>query len=315
MQLLLTVIMFIAGLALVIYFAEKLVQGAVKTSLGFGLSTFLISVIFLGFDPENLAVGAVGSYEQVAGFALGSVIGAAMVAIAFAFGVTALFAPMKFEDVPRQILAVPLLAMILFAVLALNGELSRLDGGILLMGFLAALFYLSWLSQRGFTIEPGGEVAETLEESGEVNRWKSLGLLLLSLVAIIVGSELLVRGGERLITNIGLSDTLFGMTILAFLVSVEELARELPAALKGRPEISFGNVVGSVLAFFLFNAGTIALIRPVTVSDQVWQFYLPIAFVTILVVSVFMLTKKISRLAGGILVLLYAVFVVGAFLL
>ena len=309
------IVMFLIGLSIVIYFAEKLVEGAVGTSLGFGVSTFLISVVFLGFDPENLAVGAVGSFEEVAGFALGSIIGAAMVAVAFAFGVTALFVPLKFETVPRPILLVPVLAVVLFGGLILDNHLSRLDGIVLLIGFLVAISFLAWLSRKGFDVKPGGEVAETLEKGGEVNRWKSLGLLVISLIAIITGSELLVRGGENLITFFGISDTLFGMTILAFFVSIEELARELPAALKGRVEISFGNVVGSILAFFLFNAGLIALVRPVNIAPVVWQFYLPLAFITILIVCGFMLTKHVSRWMGGILVLLYISFILGGFFL
>jgi cation:H+ antiporter len=92
MNAIVSIALFVAGLVLVIYFAEKLVKGAVGTSLGFGISAFLVSVIFIGFDPENLAVGAVGSFEGIAGIALGSIIGAAMVAIALAFGITALFA-------------------------------------------------------------------------------------------------------------------------------------------------------------------------------------------------------------------------------
>lgn len=113
MNIFLSVLLFVAGLVLVIYFAEKLVEGAVGTSLGFGISAFLVSVIFIGFDPENLAVGAVGSFEGVAGIALGSVIGACMVAIAFAFGITALLVPLRFEEVPKQILTVPILAVLL----------------------------------------------------------------------------------------------------------------------------------------------------------------------------------------------------------
>lgn len=93
--------LFVVGLGLVICFAERLVKGTVGMSVSFGVSTFLISVIFIGFDPENLAVGAVASYEGVAGIALGSIIGAAMVAIAFAFGITAMLAPMRFEKVSR----------------------------------------------------------------------------------------------------------------------------------------------------------------------------------------------------------------------
>jgi len=313
MNTIVSIALFVAGLGLVIYFAEKLVKGAVGTSLGFGVSTFLISVIFIGFDPENLAVGAVGSFEGIAGIALGSIIGAAMVAIALAFGITALFAPMSFEQVPKQILTVPILAVLLLGILSFDGQLSRIDGAVLLLGFVLSVNYLLRLSKRGFDIKPTGEVAETLEEAEELSKWKSFGLLLLSLAAIIIGSEMLVAGSETIIVRLGLSDTVFGMTILAFLVSIEELARELPAAMKGRPEISFGNVVGSILAFFLFNAGIIALVSPVTVGTQVLRFYLPICLGTVIVVSLFMMTKKIPRWAGGILVLLYLIFIAGSY--
>ncbi|MCW3140329.1 MAG: hypothetical protein N2V71_07000 [Methanophagales archaeon] len=313
MNTIVSIALFVVGLGLVIYFAEKLVKGAVGTSLGFGVSTFLISVIFIGFDPENLAVGAVGSFEGFAGIALGSIIGAAMVAIALAFGITALFAPMSFEQVPKQILTVPILAVLLLGILSLDGQLSRIDGAVLLLGFVLSVNYLLRLSKRGFDIKPTGEVAETLEEAEELSKWKSFGLLLLSLAAIIIGSEMLVAGSETIIVRLGLSDTVFGMTILAFLVSIEELARELPAAMKGRPEISFGNVVGSILAFFLFNAGIIALVSPVTVGTQVLRFYLPICLGTVIVVSLFMMTKKMPRWAGGILVLLYLIFIAGSY--
>lgn len=313
MNIIVSIVLFIIGLGLVIYFAEKLVKGAVGTSLGFGISTFLVSVIFIGFDPENLAVGAAGSFEGISGIALGSIIGAAMVAIALAFGITALFNPMRFEQVPKQILVVPILAVLLLSILGFDGQLSRIDGIVLLLGFVLSIVYLLRLSRKGLDIKPTGEVAETLEEAEELSKWKSFGLLLLSLAAIIIGSEMLVTGSETIIARIGLSDTVFGMTILAFLISIEELARELPAAMKGRPEISFGNVVGSVLAFFLFNAGIIALVSPITVNSQVLRFYLPLCFGTVIVLSFFMMTKKIPRWAGGILVLLYLVFVIGGY--
>lgn len=314
MNTIVSVVLFLVGLGLVIYFAEKLVKGAVGTSLGFGISTFLISVIFIGFDPENLAVGAVASFEGNAGIASGTIIGAAMVAIALAFGITALLVPMQFEHVPKQILAVPILAVLLFWILGLDGQLSRIDGAVLLLGFLISVVYLLRLSKRGLDIRPTGEVAETLEQSEELSKWKSLGLLLFSLAFITIGSEILVKGSETIMASLGLSDTVFGMTILAFLVSIEELARELPAAMKGRPDISFGNVVGSILAFFLFNAGIIALVSPLTVNAQVLRFYLPLCFGTVIVVSLFMITRKIPRWAGGILVVLYLIFVVGGYI-
>lgn len=310
----LSLVLFVIGLGLVIVFAERLVKGALGVSVGFGVSSFLVSVIFIGFDPENLAVGAVGAFEGVAGIALGSIIGAAMVAVALAFGITALCAPMAFEQAPKQVLAVPIVAGLLLGLLCLDGQLSRGDGAVLLLGFVLAIVYLLRLSKRGLDISPTGEGAEILKETEAMSKWRAVGLLVLSLVAIIVGSELLVASSKTIIAGLGLSDTVFGMTILALMVSIEELARELPAALQGRPEISFGNVVGSILAFFLCNAGIIALVQPVPVSEQVLKFYLPLCLLTILVVSLCMLRRQIPRWAGAVLVGLYVVFVAGGYL-
>jgi cation:H+ antiporter len=93
---------FGVGLGLLIFFAEQLIKGVVGTSMGVGLSPFLLSVIFIGFDRDNLAVGTAASAEGMAGIALGSVLGGAMVAIALAFGISALVAPMTFAQIPRK---------------------------------------------------------------------------------------------------------------------------------------------------------------------------------------------------------------------
>jgi cation:H+ antiporter len=310
-DLMIALVFFGVGLGLIIFFAEQLVKGVVGTSMGFGLSTFLLSVIFIGFDPDNLAVGTVASAEGVAGIALGSILGGAMVAVALAFGISALVAPMMFAQVPPQVLAVQMLSVVLFAGLVMDGQLSRVDGGMLLVGFGLAVLYLVRLGRRGLDITPSGEVGHRLQKGNIPGKWPSLGLFILSLVAIVVGSELLVSGAQTLLKRFEIADLPFGMTILAFLVSIEELERELPAARQGRPDISFGNVLGSILAFFLCNAGIIALVQPVPVDHVVLTFYLPLAFITIAIVSGFMLMKRVPRWAGGLFILLYAVFVVG----
>jgi cation:H+ antiporter len=311
MDILIALVMFGIGLGLMIFFAEQLVKGVVGTSLGFGLSTFLLSVIFIGFDPDNLAVGAVASAEGVSGIALGSILGGAMVAVALAFGISAAVAPMTFAQVPPQVLVVQALAVVLLAALALDGQLSRIDDAILLVGFALAVLYLLRLGRRGLDIKPSGEVGHRLQKGNIPGRWLSLGLFALSLIAIVAGSELLLRGAQALLTRFQISDLAFGMTILVFLVSIEEIERELPAARQGRPDISFGNVLGSILAFFLCNAGITALVRPVPVDRVVLTFYLPLAVITTAVVSGIMLTKRVPRWAGGLLIMLYLGFVIG----
>ena len=199
MNLIVAILLFVAGLILVIYFAEQLVKGVAGTSRGFGISTFLLSVIFIGFDPENLAVGAIGSYEEVYGIALGSIIGAAMVAIALAFGITALFVPMKFDHVPKHILIIPIIAVVLLGILSWDGLISGVDGIILLSGYVFSIFWLIRSSRKGFDIKITGEIEETLEKSNKSNKWRSTGIFVISLVAIITGSEMLVRGSKAII--------------------------------------------------------------------------------------------------------------------
>lgn len=307
------IVLCVAGLALVIFCAEKLVEGVVGVSLRFGVSAFVVSVVFVGFDPENLAVGVAGVAEGLHGIALGSVVGAAMVAVALAFGLTALIVPMHFGRAPLRSLLAPNLAVLLLGGLGLDGTLSRLDGALLLGAFAFAVLDLFRLSQRGLDIRPTGEVAEALEHGPPASSGRSLAALAGSLAGLVVGSELLMKGSERVIAGIGLTDTAYGMTILALAVSVEELARELPAALRGRSDISAGNVVGSVLAFFLFNAGIVAIVHPIAVDPVVLRFHLPVCFVAVAVVTVSLARLRVTRVTGAILLALYVLFFAGTY--
>ncbi|HUF78796.1 MAG TPA: sodium:calcium antiporter [Thermoanaerobaculia bacterium] len=310
----LTAILLLAGgLALLLYSAEKLVAGAAGTARGFGLSAFVVGVVFLGFDPENLALGAVAGYEGVPGIALGSILGAAMVAIAMALGVTALIAPMELRPAPLTVVSLPVAAVALFGLLALDGRLSRLDGAVLLGAYPAAIACVFALSRRGVTIEPREE--KELEEAERLGRWRAAGLLVLALAAIVTGSELIVRASESLLERFGISETFYGMTVLAFLVSIEEVARELPAALRGRPEISLGNVVGSVFAFFLMNAGIIALVRPVPVAREVLVFHLPAVLLITVLIAALLRAGRVPRWAGALLLALYLGFLAGSWVL
>jgi Ca2+/Na+ antiporter len=311
MSLVLAVGLFGLGLVLVIGSAEQLVESTVGLSHTLGLSAFLISVVFIGFDPENLAVGAVASYDQTAGIALGTIVGAAMVALALAFGVTALVAPLEFGRVPKQMLLLPVGAVLLLLGLAVDGLLSRVDGVLLLLGYAGAVWGLVRWERRGLRVAPTEAVKEEVEEEAPSGLGRSVLWFVASLAGVLLGSELLIRGARPIIAALGWTDRLFGMTLLALLVSVEEVARELPAALKGRPDVSYGNVVGSALAFFCFNAGTIALVRPVPVGAVTRNFYLPVCAGTVVLISLLMARHRVPRWGGGLLLLAYFLFVLG----
>ena len=116
-------------------------------------------------------MGTVASAEGITGMALGSILGGAMVAVALAFGLSAVLAPMTFAQVPPQVLGVQMLAVVLFAVLALDGQLSRVDGGVLLVGFGLAVLYLVRIGRRGLDITSSGEVGHRLQKGHIPGKW------------------------------------------------------------------------------------------------------------------------------------------------
>ncbi|HXH58035.1 hypothetical protein [Iamia sp.] len=305
----------VGGLVLVIFFTEQLIKGTVGAARGLGLSAFLVSTVFLGFDPENLAVGAVGSFERAGGIALGTILGSAMVAVTLALGVTAAIAPIRLTAAPRSVLVVPVAAVALLTLVSVDGHLSRLDGVILVAGYALAVVRLITLSRRGLDIEASGEVAKGLHQAEQLGKLRAVGMVVASLVMIVVASELLVEGATDLIDRYDLSQTFVGMTVLALAISIEELVREVRPAMQGRPEISIGNVVGSILAFFLLNAGIISLVHPIDVDEPTRRFFLPVAAGAVLVVSCLLLTRHIPRWAGLLLMGAYMGFVAGGYAL
>lgn len=309
MSLALDVGLFLLGLLLIVPASEWLVESTLGASYRLGVSAFLLSVVVIGFDAENLAVGAMATVEQAAGIALGSVVGSAMVAVALAFGLTALIVPLEFDRVPGRVVALPVVLVGLLTVLALDGRLSRPDGVILLGGYALSIAGLVRWEREGAHIAPVEAVEDEARETSSTAA--AVGWMLASVAGVVVGGELLVEGARPIVRALGWTDTTFGMTVLALLVSAEELARELPAALRGRPDISAGNVVGSALAFFGFNAGVIACIRPLRVDPATRSFYLPVCAATVAVVALFLVRRRVPRWAGALLVALYAAFALG----
>lgn len=296
-----------------IYSAEKLVKGIVNVSWGFGVSAYLITAVFIGFDPENLAAGGVGASQGLHGIAIGSILGAVMIPTALAFGLTTLLVKLKFKKVSKPIVTLPILVTLLLFMLSIDGIISRIDGVILLVAFALLVLYIFRLTKKGEDIKASGEFGEYLEKK-KINRWKALIIMIISVVGIVIGSEMLVEGAKPLIELLGITDTLFGMTIVAFLISVEELAKQIPAALKGRAEISYGNMSGSIFHFLLLNAGIIALINPIIISREILVFYFPIVFIAMTLISGLMLKKNIPRLSGILLILLYLIFILKGYL-
>jgi cation:H+ antiporter len=305
--------LFVVGLGLIFHFREDLVKGAVGASSGLGTTAYIVSIVLIVLDPGNLIVGITGSIEGLAGIALGSVVGASMVTMALATGVMTLITPVSFQDSPRRVLVLPLMAEVLFGILSLDGLISRTDGSVLLLGFVLSALYLLRLSKRGLDIRPSGEIVSVLDKGASLGRRESLLLIGVSVAALVIGSIILLAGARVLMAGFGVSDTAFGMTVLPLLVGLEGLVREFPAFIRKRVEMSYAVITGPTLAFFLFNAGVIASVQPVPVDARTLSFYLPLTVVTTIVSSAFMYTGRIPRWGGALLLILYMAFFAGGF--
>lgn len=296
----------LVGLLLIVGAAERLVAAAVGTALALRMTPFVVAAVFIGFDPENLAVGASAATRGSDGIAIGTILGATMVAIALALGLTAILTPVDVEPAPWSLLALPSAAVAGFAAAVADGELGRADGALLVAAYAAAVVALVRLGRRGVTIEPHGEAAEAIEDPP--TNVRALLLLAGSLAVLVAGSELLVGAARDLVDVAGWSETTAGLSVVALAVSIEELARELPAARRGHAELTVGNVTGSILAFVLLNAGLIALVHPIEISEDVRTVQLPIVAATVLVVLGLLRRGGLRRRAGLVLVALYAGF-------
>ncbi len=293
--------LFLVGMGLILWGAERFTDGAIGTARLFRLSPFFVGTLFSGFEPENLVTGvaaAVGGLPQVA---LGTVIGAAIFMLTAGLGVALLLVPME-VNIPKAGVVAMWTALLPFAFVLWNdGTVSRGEGMLLV---LVAAGLLGWLYRRSPVLLSAHRDAAL--ESGRLSRAKAFALLALGIAALSVGAELVVRGTSALISSLGISETFFGMTVVPLGESLEETARMVAPARRGHPELAWGNVVGTVVMLLAFNLGVIALARPVTADPLILRLHAPYLIgCTLLVGAALLRARRLGRGMGGLLVLLY----------
>jgi len=314
-ELLLYVPLFLLGVYLVVQATERFVEGLLGSAVLSGVSAFALGVVFGGFDPENLAAGIAGGVNDLPGVALGTVLGSSVFLLTIALGVAGVLVPLRVE-VPRSHIFLTLASPVPLLLLSLDNELSRWDGLVLLVLFFPAMGYILAASRgqhRAYLHKD--EVDEVVKEREKRPRWFFPALMVGGLAVIAGAAQLVGWTAHGIVDEVGISDTVFGMVFVAAAVSFEEIARETVPAYRGHPEISIGNILGTVLFFVLFNIGIIAMIAPLAVDDIVLTFYWPFLMGTLAVVSVFLLRKSIGRPEGAILLAIYPLYLALAVLL
>lgn len=304
MSLVVGIAAFGGGVWLLVESVEGLIKSLRAWALAAGLSGVLVGALVLGLDVESTAAGVAATLDDLPGTALGTSFGATIFLVTVGLGTAALIAPFDIR-VPTALLAAAAAATGLSIALAADGQLSRVDGGVLLGSFvpLVAAIVLG----RPKTTAP--------QDRERPARPRLLVLKVIGgLAGLVLGAELLVFGTGRVVAELGFSETVFGFLIVAAAVSFEEVVLEALPAFRGFPELSVGNALGTLVFLLTGSLGVIVLARPIDVPASVISYHLPALAVTVLLAVALLARGRMGRAQGAVLVAAYVAYAVGALL-
>lgn len=253
---------------LILYFgAEGLVSGAASLAKRLGVSPLVIglTVVSLGTSAPELVVSVKAALNGQGALSIGNVLGSNFFNVGIILGISALIYPLS---VKRQLLKldvpVMIVAALLFFVLFLDSEISRIEA---LIFVLTLISYITYMLVTAKSTKVGKQKEE--EEDIPLSKHWLLDLLFVGagLAALIYGSDLLVVNAVVIAERVGMSEAMIGLTIVAAGTSMPELATSVVAALKKRSDIAIGNVVGSNIFNVLLILGVSALIRPISTPE------------------------------------------------
>jgi len=299
----LPIVAIVLGLGVLVWSADKFVDGAVGVAKFCGMSTLLIGMVIVGFGTSapEMVVSAISAMQDAPELALGNAYGSNIANIALILGVTAIISPVivvrkaLVRDLP-VLIAVTAVAIIQ----ALDGSISRLDGIVVLLVFAGVMTFnvVSELRQKkGVAAEE--TVASESGESENLSLGKSILWLVLGLALLVASSRALVWGAVEIARALGVSDLLIGLTIVAVGTSLPELASSIAAARKGENDLAIGNIIGSNLFNTLMVVGIAAMIAPMhSFSASILSRDLPVMAVLTVLLLLFGLPVRKSRVGA-----------------
>ncbi len=307
---LLPIFAIIGGLLLLIWSADRFVDGAAATARHFGMPQLLIGIVIIGFGTSapEMIVSALSALNGNPGIALGNAYGSNITNIGLILGLTALVLPLAVNSqVLKQELPVLIFVTALSAFLIMDGDVLRLDAWILLGIFFIYMGWTIWtgLSNRDDSLVH--DVKEELQEQEYMSLPKALMWVVIGLALLMGSSQLLVWGAVEIARYFGVSDLVVGLTIVAVGTSLPELASSIAAARKNEVDLAVGNIIGSNLFNTLAVVGLAGAIAPMQIEQEVFTRDMLVMSVLTVLLLVFGFGKKgqINRIKGLILLLAY----------
>ena len=260
----LATIALVLGIVFLALSADKFVEGAAITARRMGITPLLVGMLVIGFGSSlpELVVSLLASKDGNTGLALGNALGSNISNIALILGVTAVLSPLAVRSslLKREL---PILLFVTVAaslLLAYDGFLGRDDGGLLLLLFLLVMTWSVYAGLRSPEDKLGIEIEQSLEN--HVSTGRALVYLVGGLIVLVISSRLLVWGGVGLARELGVSDLIIGLTIVALGTSLPELASAIAAVRRNEHDIALGNVIGSNIFNTTIVIGAAGLVHP-----------------------------------------------------
>lgn len=310
-----------AGLLLILFGANWLVDGASSVARKSGLSEFLIglTIVGIGTSAPEMVVSFISSFQHKADMAIGNVIGSNIFNTMMILGLTALITPLTItprnlrSDIPLNIVVTGLLILLgmkasIFGIG--KDEIGRPEGIVLLMIFA---WYL-WSSFRNDSQNITEEEKEN--ETKELSGAKATLFIVAGIAALVGGGKLFVGSAARVAGYLHLSEKFIAITVMSVGTSLPELATCVVAAIKGRGQLALGNILGSNISNILLVLGGAAVINPLSFKGMT-----PVDLGAVMICAIFILasahtfeTKKLDRFEGGMLLAMEAAYMTWLFI-
>ncbi|ATG73470.1 calcium:proton antiporter [Zobellella denitrificans] len=309
---LMSLVAIVLGLAVLVWSADRFVDGASATARYAGMPPLLIGMVIVGFGTSapEIVVSIISAMEGNPGLALGNAYGSNIANIGLILGLTALISPIAVHSqVLRKELPILLLITLLSLSLLWNGWLARTDALVLLGVFVLLMGWSIWQGLKDGADAMAADETRELDDN-QMTLKQALFWLVAGLVLLIISSRILVWGAVNVAQAFGVSDLIIGLTIVAVGTSLPELASSIAAIRKNEHDLAIGNVIGSNLFNTLAVVGLAGIIHPLEVAAEVIS--RDFMVMGALTLSLFVLgygfsgrQGRINRVEGGLLLAAY----------
>ena len=318
MTMALNILILIVGFAVLVKGADIFVDGSASLARLFKISGLIIglTIVALGTSAPELAVSTTAALSGSNEIALSNVIGSNLFNLLMVLGICAVISPVPTgKDIIKRDYPISLIATVLVFILASGiklfscdnpfkvdvnaeaGKFTRIGGIILLVCFVSYIVLL--------IIEARKHPSEG-EKIEERSLGKCILFIIIGLAMVIGGGQAVVYSAKAIARDAGMSETLIGLTVVAFGTSLPELVTSIVAARKNETELAVGNVIGSNIFNLLFILGVSTTIHPIGVNYASLQDMVVLFFVSILTFLFLLRKKKLTRVEGVIMILLYS---------